>query len=51
LYEGKPLYVRKKLPRNGSCEAPARNSGGNRFSDAQFHFMHIVPETHFGFGM
>jgi len=28
-----------------------RNSSGNRFPDAQFHFMHIVPETHFGFGM
>ena len=42
LYEGRPLYVREKL---------RLESGGNRFPDAQFHFMHIVPETHFGFDM
>ncbi|HBX75639.1 MAG TPA: hypothetical protein DEG55_05820 [Acidaminococcaceae bacterium] len=43
MYEGRPLYVREEKLR--------LESGGNRFPDAKFHFMHIVPETHFGFGM
>jgi hypothetical protein len=36
---------------NSGWKIPAPEQRQTFFADAQFHFMHIVPETHFGFGM
>ena len=44
-----PVCMREDCCMQGKVAAEQRRQ--TFFAYAQFHFMHIVPETHFGFGM